>query len=76
MDKKRSNFLFPIWTPGKREPVSVPLTGFPDRPEKTTRIRMNIGFTDENTMAVVIRDMGFGELFPASDAVIRQEVIL
>jgi hypothetical protein len=37
---------------------------------------MNIGFTDENTMAVVIRDMGFGELFPASDAVIRQEVIL
>ena len=41
-----------------------------------TRIQMNIGFTDENTMAVVIRDKGFGELFPASDTVIRQEVIL
>ncbi len=57
--QKRSNFLFPSGLP-EREPFPCPLQVFPDRPEKTTRIRMNIGFTDENTMAVVIRDMGFG----------------
>ena len=74
--QKEIEFLISHLDSRKKRAVSVPLTGFPDRPEKTTRIRMNIGFTDENTMAVVIRDMGFGELFPASDAVIRQEVIL
>ena len=31
---------------------------------------------NENTMAVAIRDKGFGELFPATDAVVRQEVTI
>lgn len=60
----------------KKKVVRVPLTGFPKRPPRTTRIEMNVGFRDENTMAMVIRDKGFGELFPASDAVVRQEVVL
>ena len=60
----------------KKKAVKVPLTGFPDRPGKTTRIELNVGFKDENTMAMVIRDKGFGELFPASGAVVRQEVTL
>ena len=37
---------------------------------------MNIGFKDENTMVTVIKDRGFGDLFPASGAVVRQEVSL
>ena len=60
----------------KKKTVKVPLTGFPDRPAKTTRIELNVGFKDENTIAMVIRDKGFGELFPASGAVVRQEVTL
>jgi len=35
-----------------------------------------VGFLDEKTMAVVLKDKGFGELFPASDAVVRQEVMI
>ena len=31
---------------------------------------------DENTMVTVIKDRGFGDLFPASGAVVRQEVSL
>ena len=58
---------FPSGLPERSELVSVPLSRFSGAAgRRTTRIRMNIGFTDENTMAVVIRDMGFGELFPAS----------
>lgn len=60
----------------KRRQVQVPLTGFPERPARTTRIEMSLGFTDESTMMVVIKDKGFGELYPASDAVVRQEVKL
>ena len=75
-DQKEIEFIISHLDSRKKRVVSVPLTGFPKRPERTTRIQMNIGFTDENTMAVVIRDKGFGELFPATDTVIRQEVIL
>lgn len=75
-DQKEIEFIISHLDSRKKRIVSVPLSGFPDRPRRTTRIQMNIGFTDENTMAVVIRDKGFGELFPASDTVIRQEVIL
>ena len=60
----------------KKKLVRVPLTGFPERPPRTTRVEMNVGFTDETTMMTVIRDKGFGELFPASGAVVRQEVKL
>lgn len=60
----------------KKRQVRVPLSGFPERPARTTRIEMNVGFTNEETMMVVIRDKGFGELYPASDAVVRQEVKL
>ena len=75
-DQKEIEFIISHLDSRKKRIVSVPLSGFPERPRRTTRIQMNIGFTDENTMAVVIRDKGFGELFPASDTVIRQEVIL
>ena len=35
---------------------------------------MKVGFLDEKTMAVMVQDKGFGELFPASDIVIRREI--
>ena len=60
----------------KKKLVRIPLTGFPKRPPRITRIQMSLAFLDERTMVTVIRDKGFGELFPASDAVIKQEVTL
>lgn len=54
--------------------VKIPLEGFPKRPNKTTRIRIAAGFLDEKTMVLKIVDRGFGELFPRTDAEIRQEV--
>ncbi len=60
----------------KKSEVKIPLKGFPERPERTTRIQLKTGFKNENTMAVVIKDKGFGELFPASDTEIRREIVL
>ena len=60
----------------RKKLVKIPLTGFPDRPARTTRVQLNLGFLDENTMTVMIKDKGFGELFAASGAVVRQEVSL
>lgn len=60
----------------KSKKISVPLTGFPQRPNKTTKVEVTIGFTSEDRMMLLIRDKGFGDLFPASDTVLKQEVIL
>lgn len=60
----------------KKKLVRVPLSGFPQRPPRTTRIGLKVGFTDEETMMMVIEDKGFGELFAANGAVVRQEVSL
>lgn len=62
--------------PRKKRLLKIPLEGFPKRPERVTRISLSLGFSDEKTMVAVIRDKGFGELFPAADAVIKQEVVL
>ncbi len=62
--------------PRKKKLVKIGLSEFPKRPDRTTRISLSLGFSGEKTMIVVIKDLGFGELFPASDRVIRQEVSL
>lgn len=56
--------------------VKIPLDGFPKRPPKTTRISITVGFLDEKTMVIKIADKGFGELFPKTGTVIRQEVMV
>lgn len=60
----------------KKKLISIPLEGFPERPDRTTKVRVQVRFLDERTMEVQIKDQGFGELFPASGLQIRQEVML
>ena len=62
--------------PKKKRLVRIPLKDFPKRPDRTTRIQLTLGFSDENTMVALIRDKGFGEMFPATERLIKQEVIL
>lgn len=67
--------LLPL-EPRKKTIVKIPLEGFPKRPDRTTRIELALGFAGEDRMIVMIRDLGFGELFPATDRTIKQEVSL
>lgn len=60
----------------KKNEVAISLEEFPSRPNRTTRIQMRVAFLDERTMVVMVQDKGFGELFPASNAVIRKEISL
>ena len=62
--------------PKRRKVVKLILEGFPERDDKTLRIQLQVTFLDENTMAVTVKDMGFGEFYPSTGAVIRQEVML
>lgn len=62
--------------PKKKKLVKIELEGFPKRTDKTVRIRLSISFLNETTMVIVMKDKGFGEIFPATDASVRQEVKL
>lgn len=69
-------FMIAPVDPKKKKIVKMTLDDFPERPGKTVRVQVNIGFLDENTMAVAVKDQGFGELFPSTGAMLRQEVML
>ncbi|MFT4105709.1 MAG: DUF5716 family protein [Lacrimispora sp.] len=69
-------FMVTPMDPKQARLVKIPLEGFPKRPDRTTRVGISVGFLDEKTMAVVLKDKGFGDLFPATTAVVRQEVML
>lgn len=76
-DKQKSvEFVVTPLDAKKKKMVSIPLEGFPDRPDRTTKVRIQVTFLDEKTMDVRLKDQGFGELFPSSGVQIRQEVML
>lgn len=54
----------------------VRLAEFPARAEHTTRVRLHITMTDEDTMRVMVKDLGFGDIFPATGAKVMEEIQL
>ena len=58
---------------GRTAKIFIPLDELPKRPNKTTRIEFIVSFSSEHLMTVRIIDRGFGDLFPATDKVIRQD---
>ncbi len=47
--------------------IRIPLEGLPERPNKTTRLKLRIIFTGVRECRIDVEDCGFGEWFPASD---------
>ena len=45
----------------------VHLEGLPGRPPKTTKLRLEMTFTDPLHVKLMVKDLGFGELYPRSD---------
>lgn len=60
----------------QKKTVRAMLTGFPQRPDRTTRIAVDLSFRRADRAEVTIRDLGFGELFPASGTVIHETIEL
>ncbi|MBR5419607.1 MAG: hypothetical protein IK115_00510 [Lachnospiraceae bacterium] len=48
--------------------VPMYLKGLPRRTRRTTRIRLRMEMMSENRVKVVVRDLGFGEIFPSSNS--------
>ncbi len=51
----------------------VRINGLPKRPNKTTKLSLEVEFESPNEGAVIIRDMGFGKMFPTTNKIYRKE---
>lgn len=51
----------------------VKLHGIPKRPNKTSKFSLEVEFENPNQGAVIIKDVGFGKLFPSTNKIYRKE---
>lgn len=52
-------------TGGETRSLTVHLDGIPDRPDRTTRIRVVLNMPQPDKLRVQVTDLGFGEIFPS-----------
>lgn len=52
---------------------NIEIHGLPKRPPKTTKLSLEVEFYNSEKGAVVIRDEGFGSLFPSTNKIYRKE---
>lgn len=55
----------------KRETVRI--HGLPKRPNKTTKVSLEVEFDSPHEGAVIVRDLGFGKMFPTTNKIYRKE---
>ena len=74
LDEPKLEFaILPI--DGKEKKISViHLEGLPERPKKTTRLRIDVEFTEPVCASLTIKDLGFGELFAQSEMIYKGEL--
>lgn len=57
--------------PEKRR-VSMSLPGLPPRPNKTTRLSLELQYVSPGECSITVKDLGFGEMFPSSGKVWKE----
>ena len=45
--------------------ISMQLPGLPKRPERTTRLSVNLQYISREQCQITVKDLGFGEMFPS-----------
>ena len=56
-------------TGGEAQELTVHLDGIPDRPDRTTRLRVVLTMPAAGRLRVQITDLGFGDIFPTGGGV-------
>lgn len=59
---------------GQKKPLQLRmlLEGFPERENRCTRIRIETAFSEQERLQITVRDEGFGELFPKTEAAVSE----
>ena len=59
---------------GSSREITVTLENFPQRPPRTTRLRLTLSMRTADTMLIEAEDLGFGEIYPSSGMKWEQEI--
>jgi hypothetical protein len=58
---------------GEKKRVAMALPDLPKRPNKTTRLRIRLQYISKKECMVEAVDLGFGDLFPASGKIWKEQ---
>ena len=58
----------------QKQRKTVELSAFPERPDRCTRVSMDMKLGGARRAELCFRDLGFGEFFPGTDTEIRSEI--
>lgn len=53
----------------------IEIHGLPKRPPKTTKLSLEVELSSEKMGAIVIRDLGFGKIYPTTNKIYRKEIV-
>lgn len=65
-DTKELIFVVNDMGESEKKKISMALPGFPDRPNRTTRLGIDLRYISPSECEINVSDLGFGELFPSS----------
>ncbi len=54
--------------------IEMDISPFPKRPNKATRVEVVVSYINDHQFEIIIRDLGFGDFFKASNMVVRKIV--
>ena len=57
-----------------RREVRMELPGLPQRPPRTNRLHLRFCFESAHRMMIEVQDIGFGEMFPGTGQIWREEL--
>lgn len=68
--------VFLVENSGEKEKkrVAMQLTGLPARPNKTTRLSLEMNYVSPRDCRILVKDLGFGEMYPTSGKVWKETV--
>lgn len=65
-DVKELVFVVTVMGHSEKKKVAMELPDLPERPNKTTRLSLDLEFESPKQCHITVKDMGFGEMFPSS----------
>lgn len=72
-DTKRIHMVYRDKVTKEMQKEVIEINGLPQRPPKTTKISLEVEMFNETMGAIVIRDEGFGTIYPTTNKIYRKE---
>lgn len=73
-DTEELVFIVGIPDETEKRRVGMPLPGLPKRPNRTTRLSLELKYVSPKDCEITVKDLGFGEMYPSSGKVWKELV--